>query len=233
MAKDWFIKQSGQTYGPFPSTRLKALAAEGRLSIDAEVANSSNGPWHPASRIKGLELSAKAVSSAPPPPAVPLTRPHSPVAANVERQRSGQPTVHEQAVWSGRPSQVTNIQTFILCGLFCWLVIPVFVAAWSWLAIQCIRYELTTQRFRVMYGVLSRRTNELELYRVKDTSLSQSLFQRVFGLASIHMVTSDATSRFVTIHSISAPQAKQLREQIRTITEELRDRKRIREVDYN
>jgi len=93
-------------------------------------------------------------------------------------------------------------------------------------------YELTTQRFKVSHGVLSRRTDELELYRVKDTSFSQDLFQRIFGLASVIMTTSDASTPTVAIHSIGASQAKNLREQIRAFTEELRDRKRVREVDY-
>jgi len=135
-------------------------------------------------------------------------------------------------VWSGRPSQITNIKTFILCGLFCWLIVPLFVAGWRWLVIRCITYELTTQRFKVSHGVLTRRTDELELYRVKDTSYSQSLFERSFGLASIQMTTSDLSNPAVTIKAIGAAQANQLREQIRTLTEELRDRKRVREIDY-
>jgi uncharacterized membrane protein YdbT with pleckstrin-like domain len=169
---------------------------------------------------------------APPPPQTREFPPQNTGTVNVEQPRSEQLTTTERAVWSGRPSQITNIKTFILCGLFCWLVIPVFVAAWRWLVIQCIGYELTTQRLKVSHGVLSRRIDELELYRVKDTSFSQSFFQRIFGLASILMTTSDLSSPSVTIYSIAAPQAKQLREHIRTLTEELRDRKRVREVDY-
>jgi len=93
-------------------------------------------------------------------------------------------------------------------------------------------YELTTQRFKVSHGVLSRHTDELELYRVKDTTFTQNLFQRIFGLATVHMKTSDPSTPMVSIHSIVASQAKSLREQIRTLTEELRDRKRVREVDF-
>jgi len=233
MAKDWFIKQTGKTYGPYPSTRLKALVVAGQILSDAHVANSSDGPWHPISQIRGLEFPSTPAPAAPPPRKKEEVPPQNTGTVNVEQPRSEQLTSTERAVWSGRPSQITNIKTFIFCGLFCWLVIPLFIAAWRWLVTHYIEYELTTQRLKVSHGVLTRRTDELELYRVKDTSFSQSFFQRVFGLASILLTTSDVSTPTVTIYSIAAPQAKQLREQIRTFTEELRDRKRVREVDYN
>src|SRR3954447_7893454 len=75
----------------------------------------------------------------------------------------------EQLLWTGRPSQIVNLGSFILCGLLSWLAVPIFLALWEWLRIKCVTYELTNQRFRITHGVLSRRTDELELYRVKDT----------------------------------------------------------------
>ena len=238
MAKDWFIKQTGKTYGPYPPARLKALVADGRISPEAQVSNSPNGSWHPISNVKGLEFPA--TPAAPPPapipadqfPPVPAVPPQTTGSMNADRQRSAQPATSETAVWSGRPSQITNIKTFILCGLFCWLVVPIFIAAWTWLTIRSIRYELTTQRFRNSHGILSRRTEDLELYRIKDSSFSQSLFERIFGLATIVMRTSDPSTPTVSISSISAREAQDVREQIRALTEELRDRKRVREVDY-
>ncbi len=232
MAKAWFIQQTGKVYGPYSSARLKELAAAGQISSDAHVSNFLDGPWHPISRVKGLKIPTTLASAAP---LLVQTREIPSQSAGMvttKQPRSGQFRSTESTVWSGRPSQITNIKTFILCGLFCWLVIPVFVAAWRWLVIQCMRYELTTQRFKVSHGVLSRCIDGLELYRVKDTSFSQSFFQRVFGIASIIMTTSDSSSSSVMIDSIAATQAKQLREQIRTLTEELRDRKRVREIDY-
>ena len=226
MARDWFVSQGEKVYGPYPSSRLRELASAGRISSQARVSNSADGPWHPISRVKGLQLHDSA--TVPPSQRTPQPRPSVPAAET----RPVPITATETPVWSGRPSQITNMKTFILCGLFCWLIVPIFVGVWRWLVVRCITYELTTQRFRISRGVLSRRTDELELYRVKDTSLTQDLFQRIFGLASVIMTTSDPSNPLVTIYSIASSQATQLREQIRTLTEELRDRKRVREVDY-
>ena len=138
----------------------------------------------------------------------------------------------ETEVWTGRPSQVANLGVFVWCSLLCWLVVPIFVAIWRYLLVRTLRYELTSQRFRVTSGVLARRTDELELYRVKDSEFSQTLFQRLFGLGTIAMATSDESTPLVSIQSIPANRAKELREQIRNLVEDLRDRKRVREIDY-
>lgn len=138
----------------------------------------------------------------------------------------------ETEVWSGSPSQIVNLGGFIVCTLLCWLVIPIFVAVWRYLLVRSMRYELTTQRFRVTYGVLARTTEEVELYRFKDSTFTQSLFQRVFGLGTVVMATSDVSSPVVCIDCVPASRAKELREQIRNLVEELRDRKRVREIDY-
>ena len=138
----------------------------------------------------------------------------------------------ETTIWTGRPSQIANLGVFVWCALLCWLVIPIFVALWRYLLVRMLRYELSSQRFRVTSGVLSRRTDDLELFRVKDTTFTQTLFQRLFGLATIVMATSDESSPVAVIASIPACRAKELREQIRNLVEDLRDRKRVREVDY-
>lgn len=155
-----------------------------------------------------------------------------PVVHNERRPTGRRRARTETPVWSGRPSQVANLGVFIGCGLFFWLVIPIFVAIWRYLLVRTMRYEVTSQRFRVTAGVLSRRIEEVELYRVKDSAFAQSLFQRLFGLGSVSLVTSDATTQVALIESIPARVAKDLREQIRGLVEDLRDAKRVREIDY-
>lgn len=163
---------------------------------------------------------------------------NSPGVATVERnpeqrQRGSAPPARiETQVWTGRPSQIANLGAFVWCGLLCWLVVPILVAIWRYLLVRTMTYELTSQRFRVSHGVLSRRTDELELYRVKDSEFRQTLFQRLFGLGTIAMATSDESSPLAIIESIPARRAKELREQIRNLVEDLRDAKRVREIDY-
>jgi hypothetical protein len=34
----------------------------------------------------------------------------------------------EETIWRGTSSQLKNLGLFILCGLFCWLIVPIFIA---------------------------------------------------------------------------------------------------------
>ena len=136
----------------------------------------------------------------------------------------------EREVWSGTPSQVINLPTFVVCVLLFFLVIPVFYALWRWLVVKMTKYELTTERLRTRYGVLNRKTDELELYRVRDYKFDQPFYLRIFSLGNIIMDTSDRSHPRVTIRAI--PNGEQLREQIRTHVEACRVAKRVREVDF-
>ena len=135
----------------------------------------------------------------------------------------------EKTVWLGTPSQVINLGSFILLGLFFWLVIPLFIILWKWLVVKNMKYELTTERLRMRHGVFNKKLDELELYRVRDYKLDQPFFLRIFSLGNIIMQTSDRTHPTVVIQAIA--DAENLREQLRTYVEACRTRKGVRELD--
>jgi uncharacterized membrane protein YdbT with pleckstrin-like domain len=135
----------------------------------------------------------------------------------------------ERTVWLGTPSQVINLGSFILLGLFFWLVIPLFVILWKWLVVKNMKYELTTERLRLRHGVFNKKLDELELYRVRDYKLDQPFFLRIFSLGNIILQTSDRSHPTVVIQAI--PDAENLREQLRTYVEACRTRKGVRELD--
>lgn len=135
----------------------------------------------------------------------------------------------EKDVWFGTPSQVVNLGSFVLWGLFFWLVFPLLIILWKWLVIRNTKYELTTQRLRMRHGVLNKKTDELELYRIRDYKLDQPFFLRMFSLSNIILETSDRSHPQVVLRAIK--NGEELRESLRTFVEECRTRKRVREVD--
>ena len=110
---------------------------------------------------------------------------------------------------------------------FAWLLpVAVGVAAWKWLELKCRVYEVTTERVRVSRGVFTRRTDEVELYRVKDFTLIEPFFFRLFSLGSIIITTNDASTPRVNIHAVK--RAEELREELRKSVELCRGRQRER-----
>ena len=118
---------------------------------------------------------------------------------------------------------------FILCGLFCWLIVPIFIALARYLQTKNKVYELTTERLKITEGVFSKVTDTLELYRVKDLETRQPFLQRLVGIENVQLNTSDASTPFVFIDAI--PQTVGLGDKIRNQVETIRQQKGVREID--
>ncbi len=136
----------------------------------------------------------------------------------------------EQTLWQGHPSHVKDLGFHLACLLFSWLIVPLGMMLWRYLDTRFHQHEVTSERIRITRGILSKRMDELELYRVKDTSIDQPFFLRLFKLANVVIRSSDASTPVLTLQAIA--EAKQIRENIRGCVEKLREKKRVREVDY-
>ena len=138
--------------------------------------------------------------------------------------------MEEKTVWKGCSSQVIYLGTYTLCVLFCWLIVPIFIFIGYWIKNRSRVYEVTTQRIRITTGVFSKRTEELELYRVRDSSLVEPFLYRMFGAGNIEVVTADASTPGLTIEAIKGAAA--VREEIRKNVEACRDRKGVRVTEF-
>ena len=130
----------------------------------------------------------------------------------------------EQTLWSGTPSQLKNLGWFLLCLL----VIPIPIAVYKWLETKCHLFQLTSERLLVTHGILSKTTDTLELYRVRDIQVTQPFWLRMFGLHNVHLITADTSTPCVVLDCVPAVAA--LPDQLRTQIEACRMRKRVREV---
>jgi len=137
--------------------------------------------------------------------------------------------VPEEIVWRGTSSQWKNFGVYLLCGLFCWLIVPVFFALAYYLQTRCKVFELTTERLKITSGVFTKVTETLELYRVKDIETRQPFFSQLVGIENVQMNTSDASSPFVLIEAV--PASVGFADKLRNQVEIIRQQKRVREID--
>jgi membrane protein YdbS with pleckstrin-like domain len=135
----------------------------------------------------------------------------------------------EEIVWRGTSSQWKNFGAYFLCGLFCWLIVPIFFALVRYLQTKCKVFELTTQRLKITSGVFTKVTETLELYRVKDIETRQPFFSRLVGIENVQMTTSDASSPLVLIEAV--PSSVGFADKLRHQVEIIRQQKRVREID--
>jgi uncharacterized membrane protein YdbT with pleckstrin-like domain len=152
----------------------------------------------------------------------------------------------EETVWTGTSSQVKNLGAFTLAGFVClaivagaiflhhlWmllaLLLPLAYAGVCYLKVASREYRLTTERLLVSQGILSKTTDTLELYRVKDLRMTQSFAQRLFNLENIEMLTSDKTDADLVLDSV--PKSAGLGDQCRNRVEACRAAKGTREIE--
>ncbi|MEX0654298.1 MAG: PH domain-containing protein [Phycisphaeraceae bacterium] len=136
----------------------------------------------------------------------------------------------EDILWEGGPSQIVLLKTYLLCLLLSPLIIPLFYAGWRWLELRKHRYTLTTERLRHRTGIFSRRTDDLELYRIRDTVVNEPWVYRLFGAGNIVLETSDRTHPTFHLTAIKDPHT--VLSHVRRQVELMRKLKRVREVDF-
>src|ERR1700716_125354 len=105
----------------------------------------------------------------------------------------------EDMIWRGTASQLKNLGCFILCFLFCWLIVPIFIGFRRYLETKNQVFELTSERLKMTEGIFSKVTESLELYRVKDIEVLQPFIYRTVGLENIKVNTSDLSSPVILI----------------------------------
>ena len=79
-----------------------------------------------------------------------------------------------------------------------------------------VRYELTTQRVRLIRGLLGRSYHEIELVRVRDTSVTQHLGERALNVGDVTIASTDPSHPQFTLHNVKDPM--EVREMIRKAT---------------
>jgi len=138
--------------------------------------------------------------------------------------------MEEKLIWKGNPSQWINFGTYLLCILFCWLIIPIFIALWRFLVVKAWKIEITDQRIINEKGVFSKTTDELELFRVKDIRLEEPFLFRLVGLSSLILATSDKTHPVFKIPALK--DGKNIKEKLRIAVDIRRDLKGVKETDF-
>ena len=93
------------------------------------------------------------------------------------------------------------------------------------LPISFTKYELDEERLYIKTGFLTRREDEVRLYRIMDVTLIQTLGQRIFGVGSIHCCSSDSSMKEFDIVSVKTP--RHVKEILSQHVEEERNEKRV------
>lgn len=88
------------------------------------------------------------------------------------------------------------------------------------------KYSMSDDRIFCEKGLLSVKFEEILLYRVRDISMKITLGQRIFGVGSILLQSSDKTSPVLELKNIKNP--REVKEMIHRQVEEIKVQRRMR-----
>lgn len=81
-------------------------------------------------------------------------------------------------------------------------LILLFVICYKYLYLRFTVYSINKEVLKIKTGILSKRVDSLELYRVKDYVVTQSFVMRMFKIMTITLYTKDLTSGKVSLMGI-------------------------------
>ena len=92
--------------------------------------------------------------------------------------------------------------------------------------ISFTRYQLSEDRLFLSQGFLNIRDDEILLYRVRDIDTSRTLWQRIFGVGTIRVLSSDKTMPTLVLKNVKDPIF--VKELIHKQVEEMKIKRRVR-----
>lgn len=142
--------------------------------------------------------------------------------ASVDARRENNVPDEEQSLWAGGYSAKAMYGTWVLgvlvtiglaAGTFAlppvgfgipvlWIVLGMALAYKK----LSVYYELTTQRFIHKSGILKRISDRIEVIDIDDVTYEQGLVQRMLGVGTIRIVSSDRTHPKLVLSGIDGVQ---------------------------
>ena len=97
------------------------------------------------------------------------------------------------------------------------------------LPLSFTRYSLSQDRLFCETGFLNLRVDEVLLYRVQDLELTMTLGQRIFGVGTVCVHSSDKSMPHLDLKNVKRP--REVKELIHQSVEEAKNRRRMRATE--
>ncbi|MCI5049296.1 MAG: PH domain-containing protein [Rickettsiales bacterium] len=117
--------------------------------------------------------------------------------------------------------------TFAVLCLFPIATIPISIIIFGvvWVVLKVNRYTITNERLMLTSGIIARKVEEIELFRIKDVSVSQGIVGRMLNVGDVKVESVDESSPIMKISGIDDPVA--VKEQLRKLYRAARKKERV------
>ncbi|MDG1286699.1 MAG: PH domain-containing protein [Rickettsiales bacterium] len=112
-----------------------------------------------------------------------------------------------------------------LMTMFMLLPLTLIIFAFIFLHMKVDMYTITTERLIFKHGIIARTLEEIELFRIKDVTVSQGFFERLLNIGTVQVLSVDDTTSKLLIKGIDDPMA--IKEKLRKMYRASRKKERI------
>lgn len=117
--------------------------------------------------------------------------------------------------------------------LLCLVGIGLVIVLVKWIGNLATSYEVTPDRLVIRHGIFNKSIDEIELYRIKDIRIDFSLINQWADIGTITIQSSDETTRDGALIIPHVAAARRRREELRTLVDAARQKRRVREFDMH
>ena len=94
------------------------------------------------------------------------------------------------------------------------------------LPLSFTRYALSHDRLFLSVGFISVKDDDILLYRIRDISVKRTLWQRLFGVGTVTVQSSDKTHPTLELKNVKDPM--RVKETLHDLVEEMKQKRRMR-----
>lgn len=102
-------------------------------------------------------------------------------------------------------NQVLEVSRYRLIAGFGLAVLVVLVLLMKVLKLKMTRYEVTPERIEWGRGIFDRRVDNLDMFRVIDLKMRRTVFDCIFGIGTVGLITTDKTDPEFVFEKIRSP----------------------------
>jgi membrane protein YdbS with pleckstrin-like domain len=118
--------------------------------------------------------------------------------------RAGGPHLPAIVIYEGYPSWKAWFWSYVFAGVLSLVLVGLVWMLFLNLHRKNKRYRITDRTIDYEVGILSKRVETLQLWRVQDIEFRQSFMHRLLGIATIHLITKDLMSPELSLRGLPA-----------------------------
>lgn len=100
---------------------------------------------------------------------------------------------------------------------------------WGVLKVYCTSYEISESQLIITFGVFNRKTEMLEIFRIKDIAIEEPFIYRIFSKGNIIVLSSDVSTPSLVLECIEG--FKKISTDLSVSVDSQRKLKGVREFD--